>query len=369
MNPYISKLKLTNYRNYKSIQLEFPAAPIALVGVNGVGKTNILEAISILQPGRGIRSARFSNMSYNNKGKFGIFAELISKEEKIEIGTEFEEKISRIRKIKINKSNFISQKELINYLRVLFITPLMDKIFIDPPSSRRKFFDRITWNFYPSHSVLIRAYEKLIKERNNLLKENSSDVLWIENIEKQLVEYGVNIIVNRDKVLNLLIKNLKYRERYKEVFPLANIYVSGELENVYKENAILDNFKKEYLKKLSLSRPSDFLKKTTNIGPHKTDLIVNYKTKNMPAYLCSTGEQKGLLISIVLAAVRSSIDFHGSSPILLLDEVFAHLDESKREALSKEIIELKAQAWMTSTNASHYMTFGKKSCIINLNEP
>jgi len=364
---YISKLKLTNYRNFENLNLEFPGSSIALVGKNGVGKTNILEAISIMQPGRGIRSAKITDISHNNANFFGVFVELLLGNEKIQIGTEYNKKISRVRKIKINKNYYISQMELIKYLRIISLSPSMDGMFIDSPHSRRKFIDRITWNFYGNHSQLINSYDQLIKERNNILRENILDHGWIKNVEKQIVDFGSNILINRNEILSLLSSELENRVDHIKVFPAPDIFLSGEVEEIFGSNNV-ENFKEIYKEKLFNSRSLDSLKGSTGFGPHRSELSVNFKEKKIPAYLCSTGEQKILLISIILATARASKDFHGSSPILLLDEVFSHLDEVRREALSREIIDIGIQAWMTSTEASHYMTFGGKSYIINLDE-
>ena len=344
-----------------------PDSSVALVGRNGVGKTNIIEAISVMQPGRGIRSAKFSDMTFNKSNFFGIYTELIDGEEKLQIGTAFNKDVSRLRKIKINENLYITQLELTNYLRIISLTPLMDRVFIDTPSIRRKFIDRITWNFFSTHSRLMRLYDKVVRERNNLLKNNESDVRWLENVEKQIVDFGINIIANRNKMLSLLNEKLRDKKNRGVVFPTAKVSLVGDLEEIYLANTNINSSKEIYKEKLFNSRPLDFLKGTTSLGPHRTELIVEYEEKEIPAYLCSTGEQKGLLISIILAAVRASKDFHGKSPILLLDEVFAHLDDIQRNALSSEILDIETQAWMTSTEASHYMTFGRKSYIIDLN--
>ena len=367
MFSYISKLKLTNYRNFERLNLELPDSSIALVGRNGVGKTNIIEAISVMQPGRGIRSAKFSDMTFNKSNYFGIYTELFDGVEKVQIGTAFNKEDSRVRKIKINENLYITQLELTNYLRIISLTPLMDRVFIDTPNIRRKFKDRITWNFFSTHSKLMRLYDKVVRERNNLLKNNEADARWLENIEKQIVDFGINIIANRNKVLSLVNEKLRDKKNSGVVFPTAKVSLVGELEEIYMENTNINNSKEIYKEKLFNSRSLDSLRRTTSLGPHRTELIVEYEEKEIPAYLCSTGEQKGLLISIILAAVRASKDFHGKSPILLLDEVFAHLDDIQRDALSSEILDIETQAWMTSTEASHYMTFGRKSYIINLN--
>lgn len=367
MFSYISKLKLSNYRNYKNLNLDLPNLSVALVGKNGIGKTNILEAISILQPGRGIRSSKIVDLAYNKTAFFGVFVELLLGNEKTQIGTEYNEKESKIRKIKVNENFYISQIELIKYLRIISLSPLMDRIFIDAPGSRRKFIDRITWNFFGNHSKLISSYNKLIKERNNILREPKYDSLWLENIEKQIVEFGANILINRNNVLCLIVNELTDSKHRNKIFSTADIILSGEAEKMFKSNN-LEDFMEGYRKKLFNSRSLDSLKSSTEFGPHRSELYVNYKEKEIPAYLCSTGEQKVLLISIILSAARASKNFHGVPPILLLDEVFTHLDIIKRDALSKEILDMGIQAWMTSTEASHYMTFEDKSYIINLDK-
>jgi len=272
---YISKLKLTHYRNYNTLNLELPDKPVALIGSNGIGKTNILEAISLLQPGRGIRSAKFKEMTYKQNGSFGIFIELVSSEEKILIGTAFDDQVSRIRKIKINENNYISQLDLTKYLRIISLTPLMDKIFIESPKNRRKFIDRITWNFFPEHSVIMRAYDKVLKERNNLLKDKTSDFKWLENIEKQIVDFGTKILLNRNKAIKMLVFKLVERKKLNNVFPIADIFLVGELEELYNKQAG-DNFINLYKEKLFNYRELDSLKGSSSLGPHRTELRVNY---------------------------------------------------------------------------------------------
>ena len=162
-------------KNLENIEENKPSV-ILIAGVNGVGKTNVLEAISLMEPGRGIRSAKFSDMTYNKSNYFGIYAELFDGEEKVQIGTAFNKEVSRVRKIKINENIYITQLELTNYLRIISLTPLMDRVFIDTPNIRRKFVDRITWNFFSTHSKLMRLYDKVVRERNNLLKNNELDL-------------------------------------------------------------------------------------------------------------------------------------------------------------------------------------------------
>ena len=239
----------------------------------------------------------------------------------------------------------------------------MDKIFIEGAVNRRKFFDKITWIFISSHANNVKLYEKAIKERNNLLKENSNDTVWFDNLEKHIVNYGTQILIDRYKVLKLLNKQIN--ENVID-FPKAVMSFVGKIENIFNQNSDIGFFKEEYLKSLNQNRKIDFYRGSTSIGVHKTDLEVIYKEKGLIASLCSTGEQKSLLISIIFSVAKSYKNYTKLSPILLLDEVFSHLDNDKKESLTKEIENLNSQAFMTGIDKSDFMTFSKDSCIINL---
>ena len=236
---YISSLKLSNYRNYKSYKANFDKYPIAFIGKNGVGKTNILESISLMQPGRGIRSVKLEEMSYKYRGNFGININLIKNKESFKIGSSLNLEVSKLRKVKVD-GKYISPLLLTEYLAVISLTPLMDKIFIEGATNRRRFFDKISWIFISSHAQNIRLYEKSIKERNNLLKEHSNDTVWFNNIEKQIVKYGTQIIIDRLKVLNIL--NAQINESNVN-FPKASMTFIGEIENIFSENSDLDVFR------------------------------------------------------------------------------------------------------------------------------
>ena len=359
---HISSIKLSNFRNYKSFRADFSQQPIALIGKNGVGKTNILESISLMQPGRGIRSVKLEDMSYKNEGNFAIHINLLKDKESIAIGSSLDLSLSKVRKVKVD-GKFISPLMLTEYLGIISLTPLMDKIFIEGAVNRRKFFDKITWIFISSHANNVKLYEKAIKERNNLLKENSNDTVWFDNLEKLIVNYGTQILIDRYKVLKLL--NNQINENRID-FPKAVMSFVGKIENIFNQNSDIGFFKEEYLKSLNENRKIDFYRGSTSIGVHKTDLEVIYKEKGLIASLCSTGEQKSLLISIIFSVAKSYKNYTKLSPILLLDEVFSHLDNDKKESLTKEIENLNSQAFMTGIDKSDFMTFSKDSCIINL---
>ena len=359
---YISELGLSSFRNYKKYRDNFPNSPIALVGDNGVGKTNVLEAISMLQPGRGIRSSGLQEMVNRDHETFGINITLNKNNDQHILGTSYNKSIDKTRKVKLD-GNYISPLSLTKFLGIISLTPLMDKIFIESPTSRRKFIDKITWIFESKHASDIRSYENLIRERNNLFKNNITDNKWFKNLEDQIVNFGIKILFNRNRVLSFLSEEMQL---FSNVFPEASVSLIGELEENYLLLEELDLLSERYAKILYDSRKTDYYKRVTSFGPHRSDLEVYYKDKGFPAARCSTGEQKSLLISIILSVCKAFKKNIFYPPILLLDEVFAHLDMEKKRALSLEIEKLKIQVFMTGVDESDFMTFDKKSYIIRL---
>ena len=359
---FISKLNLTNYRNHKLYTNDFPNSTIAILGNNGIGKTNILEAISMMQPGRGIRSAQLKEMVNNNSDFLGINMQFKKNTEEHKLGTSYSKHIDKVRKVKMD-GDIISPLNLTKFLGIISLTPLMDKIFIESPGSRRRFIDKITWIFISQHASNIRKYEKLIKERNTLFKNKVSDNNWYKNLEEQIAICGLKILIDRNKVVSLLKEEILISS---EVFPQASICLKGELEDNFFKNNNIDYLKENYIKSLFDSRKVDCFKGGTSYGPHRSDLEVIFNEKNLPAQQCSTGEQKSLLISIILSVCRTYKKHMSFAPILLLDEVFAHLDVTKKKALSQEIERLKIQVFMTGVEESDFMTFDKKSYIMKL---
>ena len=197
-----------------------------------------------MQPGRGIRSVKLEEMSYKNRGNFGVYINLERNRSSIEIGSSLDISLSKIRKVKVD-GKYISPLALTEYLGIISLTPLMDKIFIEGATNRRKFFDKITWVFISAHANNVRLYEKAVKERNNLLKENSNDKVWFDNIEKHIVKYGIQIIINRFKVLKLLNEQINNNTIN---FPKANMNLVGEIENIFNQNPDINTFSEMYLK-------------------------------------------------------------------------------------------------------------------------
>jgi DNA replication and repair protein RecF len=350
---YISELTITNFRNYKQKKFEFTNSPIVIYGDNGLGKTNILEAISLLSPGRGIRNANLQDITNKNEhiidsNLWTIYAKVQKHKEYENIATALQvnENSRSNRIVKINQKD-ADKSDLNKIFNLIWLSPQDDQIFIEATSVRRKFLDRIVYCIDPTHSTRISLYERTVRERIKILTgELSYDAKWIEILEQKIAALGTEIAHKRNEALSYLNKAFQ-----SSIFPKEHIYIEGEFEKMLLENPDLEQTKKIYITKLAKNRTFDANTKRTNIGTHKSDLKVIYKEKNMEAKFCSTGEQKSLLISLTLAKARMCKMLNRPSPILLLDEISSHLDDTKRAELFHEIISLNTQCFLTGTNA------------------
>ena len=347
---YISHLALINFRNYTHKKLTLDARPVVLTGKNGLGKTNVLEAVSLLAPGRGLRQAKLElldRIDGNEVFPWGVSSEVMQGDEECyTINTGKDVTASRSKRItKIDGEPIKNQAELARIGSVMWLTPQMDGLFIGPASDRRKFLDRLVYNFDPEHASRVYSYEYTMRERSKLLQMRA-DPIWLTTLEKKMAEKTIAIAVARMEAVEMIKGAIA---QAPGVFPKAQIAIEGEVEALLSQHSALEA-EEQLLQKLYENRPLDASSGRTNIGAHRSDFIVVHTEKSMPAASCSTGEQKALLLSIILAEARAKAIWKQSVPILLLDEVVAHLDESRRAALFEEIIALKAQAWMTGTD-------------------
>lgn len=349
---WVETLKLHNFRCYKSAAFSgLRSGLIVLHGPNGAGKTNVLEALSILAPGRGLRGARVMEMQkQNGDTPWAISASVHNDYGQTQIGTGLEpDKEKRI--VRINGENARGQNALAEHLSCIWLTPQMDRLFLDSSRERRKFLDRMVFAFDPAHSGRVTRYENAMRQRSKLLSDpnEKADLSWITGLEKQMAETGIAIAAAR---LDFTARLQQACEEHKtEHFPLATLKAKGTIEELL-ENAPALEVEDLFLYQLGQSRAKDALTGGAATGPHKSDLAVFYTAKDMPADQCSTGEQKALLIGIILAHARLIQAERGSPPVLLLDEVAAHLDESRRAALYALLQELGAQTWLTGTEHS-----------------
>ncbi len=365
----VSRLTLSDFRNYSYLRINPHLGPIIITGENGTGKTNILEALSFLTPGKGLRGAKLSDVKRIttpfdqeylptplNNTNWAVSALVNKSAEIIEIGTAIEKSLKEYngddsrygdrRIVKINGQKAPSQNELGKYLSAIWLTPQMDRLFRGGAQPRRSFLDRLVYAFDIEHAKRTANFEHLYKQWIQLLKSGNLDNNWLTTLEEAMSALGVAIAAARREIIAKLNKFIENEP--DDIFPNVRLELEGTIEKLLNKLSALEveDFYKESLKK---QRRSVIYNENVD-GVNRTDFKVYYRKKSMPAELCSTGEQKSLLISIILAQTKCQILDKGFSPILLLDEVVAHLDDLKREALLDKIKNLNLQAWITSTN-------------------
>ena len=373
----VLSLKLAQYRSYDLCTIETGGASVALYGPNGAGKTNILEAVSMLVPGRGLRRAGAEEV-IRRPGGIGwrVRAEIATATGVIEIATGVEGAETTRRTVEIDGKS-ATQTALGRHVRMVWLTPAMDRLWLDAPADRRRFLDRIALGFEPDHAEVSLTYEKAMRARNRLLREPGWDDAWLAGLEAQMARAGARIARARSESLIRLIEAQNgARIGVETLFPRAELSILGDMEfhfsQALRTGDDLDQLEVEEAASLSRalasSRSRDAAAGRTLTGPHRSDLEAVYAAKNMPAAACSTGEQKALLISLCLANARALSEATGTAPILLLDEVTAHLDTSRRKALFGEIEALGAQAWMTGTAAELFEGLGGDAIRLGVSE-
>lgn len=343
----ITTLSLSHFRSHRVARLAFDGRPVAIVGPNGAGKTNILEAVSLLSPGRGLRRAGPDEIARRPEALgWKISAEVrgLGADHQVETWAEGGE----ARVVRID-GKAATQAGLGRILRVLWLVPAMDRLWIEAAEGRRRFLDRITLSFAPDHAESVLAYDKAMRDRNRLLKDQVSDPHWYAALEQQMVNAGTAITANRRAALARLALA---QEGAETVFPSAELALTGPEGQAEPDDLGLA---------LVEGRRRDMAAGRTLQGPHRADLLAVYAAKGVAADQCSTGEQKALLISLILANARALAADLGSAPILLLDEVAAHLDAARRAALYDEICALGAQALMTGTEAALFDSLGNRA--------
>jgi DNA replication and repair protein RecF len=353
----VTRLQLTNFRSYARAELSVDGAPVVLAGSNGAGKTNVLDAISLLSPGRGLRGAKLAE--HARKGPvtgeetlWAVAATVKRGEESHEICTGMMlasaarpdgESRQGKREVRLNGAPAASSADLGDIVQLIWLTPAMDRLFIESASGRRRFMDRLVLGFDPAHARASTRYETAMRERARLLKYGPRDPGWLDGLENEMAEAGIQIARARARMVEQLSGALAERG-HAGAFPAAALALSDELHLSSAE---------DMRAVFGAGRMRDAEAGRTLSGPHTTDLNVRHTARRMDARDCSTGEQKALLVSIILANARELARARdGMAPILLLDEIAAHLDSMRRAALFEEIVALSAQAWMTGTDLS-----------------
>jgi len=342
----VTRLQLTNFRSYGFGEIAVSGAPVVLAGPNGAGKTNVLDAISLLSPGRGLRGAKLNEHTRkaptaSEETLWAVAATVTRAGTDYEIGTGLTQ-ASASRQVRLNGAPAQSSADLGDIVQLIWLTPAMDRLFIESAGGRRRFLDRLVLGFDTGHARASTRYETAMRERARLLKYGPRDPSWLEGLENEMAEAGIQIAQARAATVEKLSRALA--ERGPQAFPAAQLNLTDELHL-----GTADDLRGQ----LAASRMRDAEAGRSLAGPHTTDLAVRHTAKRMDARDCSTGEQKALLISIMLADARELTRARdGMAPILLLDEIAAHLDAVRRAALFEEIHSLSAQAWMTGTDLS-----------------
>jgi DNA replication and repair protein RecF len=361
--PAVTRLTLTDFRNYAALRLDLWAGSVVLTGANGAGKTNLLEALSMLQPGRGLRGAALADMARRGGGGGWAVAARIeaSRQEATALGTEWQptqggEEAGQRRAV-IDGEPAASVSAFARHLTLLWLTPAMDRLFTGPPGDRRRYLDRLVASLDPDHPSHVGAYERAMRDRNLLLAEAAPDRTWLDALEARMAESAAAIAAARLSALDILSRHT-HMEGREGAFPWARLSVSGELESALR-TAPSVHAEEAFRKRLGEARRADAAAGRALSGPHRSDLEVVFGPKDMPAALCSTGEQKALLVGLVLAQASAIGTHRAVSPVLLLDEIAAHFDERRREALFGMLAERSAQAWLTGTDPGLFEGLGK----------
>ena len=362
--PAVRRLSLTDFRCYRTLRLETDTRPVVLTGANGAGKTNILEALSFLVPGRGLRRAGAADISRHGLpagSPWAVAASLDGPAGRVEIGTGREAGHER-RSVRIDGKP-AKPGDLAGLVSALWLTPAMDRLFIEGASGRRRFLDRLVFGLVPGHGAESGAYEHAMRERTRLLRAARdggprADPAWIAALEEGMARHGTSVALARVESIRRLDAACRAG---LGPFPAAGLAVEGEIEGWLAGGSSPDEAGERFKSALRFARARDEAAGAATCGPHRSDLLVRHVPKDLPAGQCSTGEQKAVLVSIVLAQGRVQDQAGGRAPLLLLDEVAAHLDDVRRTALFDELCGLRAQSWMTGTDALLFAGFGERA--------
>lgn len=351
----VTRLSLRNFRSYSELDFQVAARPIVLAGPNGAGKTNILDAISLLSPGRGLRGAKLADHvrrgpSVSSDALWAVAASVRRGGESYDVGTGLTlgPNGGERRQVRLNGAPAQSSAELGELIQMLWLTPAMDRLFIEGVSGRRKFLDRLVLGFDPGHARASTRYETAMRERLRLLRFGPRDPVWLDGLETEMAEAGTVISAGRAETVAKLNVALARRGE-AGAFPAAQLALAGETDALLAEHG--EGAPEALRERLARARIRDAEAGRTTFGPHLTDLTVRHTQKRSDARECSTGEQKALLVAIILADAWELAQVHdGHAPLLLLDEIVAHLDARRRAALFEEIVALGGQAWLTGTD-------------------
>lgn len=354
----VAKLTLTGFRSYAAAQLGVGAGPVVLTGPNGAGKTNILEALSFLSPGRGLRRAQLGEVGRHapdaaEAAPWAVSALVDGALGEARLGTGFDPaQEGGQRRCRIDGEPVPSANAFLDHLKVLWLTPEMDGLFLGPPGDRRRYLDRLVLAVDGAHGTRVNGLERALRSRNRLLEENGSP-RFLDAVEHEVAELAVAVAAARLETVARLAAEIAAHRDEASVFPFAELALDGAVERLIAAHPALE-VEDRYRALLRDSRPRDRAAGRTLEGPHLTDLAVSHGEKRLPAARCSTGEQKSLLIGLTLSHARLVASMQGLSPVLLLDDVVAYLDAARRIDLFEALHRLGAQVWMTGADPAAF---------------
>lgn len=361
----IRRLTLTNFRSYRSAGLRTNEGPVILLGPNGAGKTNLLEAISFFAPGRGLRRATLDEVSFDQgDGSWAVAAEVEGALGLVTLGTGVDPPIDgtmpSARKCRIDREPVPSASAFTDHLGLVWLTPALDSLFLGPASERRRFLDRLAMAADGRHGARVNALERALRSRNRLLEDPRPDLRWLDAVEHETAELAVAAAAARAETVRRLGAVIAARRDARSLFPWAQVALDGWIENALASEPA-GEVEDRYRKALKANRARDAAAARTLDGPHLTDFVVRHGPKGIGAEQASTGEQKALLIGLVLAHADLVRQMTGWAPVLLLDEVIAHLDPQRRRALFDALAQLGAQVWMTGADPAAFGDIAERS--------
>ncbi len=364
----IRRISLRDFRSYASFDLGLDGRSVAISGLNGSGKTNLLEALSMIGPGRGMRRATMADLArQGGGGGWGIGLSLSADDEiePVTLSAEANPPLPLRRQTRIDGEPVPSAAAFQDYVRFLWATPAQDRLFLDSPGDRRRFLDRMTLTQNPAHAQNWTAYETAMRQRQAAMAEGRADPRLLSVLEQQMATHGVAVAASRRDTVRHLSSG--YEALRSGAFPAASLALSGVLEEALEEGAGAE-IESRYLGQLSGLRRRDAEVGRATLGPHRTDLLVTHVAKDQPARLCSTGEQKALLIGLILAHAAAMQAQDQAPLVLLLDEIAAHLDEERRAALAEILTTLGCQTFMTGTDAALFEAWQGEAMRVQIQE-
>jgi DNA replication and repair protein RecF len=360
----IRRLQLANFRSYRKLDIRTGRGPLALIGPNGAGKTNFLEAISFLAPGRGLRRATFEETARSEgDGSWAVSAEVEGALGPVQLGTGIDPPVEGavpVRRFRIDQEKAASAAAFADHLRVVWLVPEMDGLFLGPAGERRRFLDRLVLAIDAEHGTRVAALERALRSRNRLLEEASPDPRWLDAVEHEVAELAVAVAAARTECVERLRGEIEAAHDPDSPFPDAEIGLDGWMESALKESSAIE-VEDRYRQILHEARDRDRAAGRTLNGPHRTDLVVAHAQKRIPAARASTGERKALLVGLVLSHARLVAAMHGFQPVILLDDVSAFLDAERRAALFAVLERIGAQVFMTGVDASAFAAIGERA--------